>query len=166
MERFDDAADRWTLAIQVFPQEQLVLRDSVPGQPRPFYNFMRKLGKMGLETDASVRALFYRAGEVRVVPPLPRSIDYPDGAFTHVIGYDLARIDEFGEMLYEVTIRKPTEHGLMVETTFTYRTTLDENFLRTVLERATRVAGLVSVENAPQSSKESGEGARSSKEAQ
>jgi len=140
-ERFPkDAAERWSLTVQYY---QIADKPRLKA-PRHelFARFMRKLGKAGLEIDALVNAYFTREADAAIAPELPAKIEWAGGAFTHAIGYTLARLDDLGETLYEVGVRRSAGTVTSLNVGFSYRTTLGEGIVHEVLSRAIELRGL------------------------
>jgi hypothetical protein len=135
-----NAAERWSLTVQCY---QILQKPRVKAtRHESFARFMRKLGQAGLEIDAAVNAFFLREPDAPIAPELPSKLEWPGGAFTHVIAYTVARLGELGEILYEVGVRRAPVAPTALNVGFSYRTTLGEGIVQEVLRRAIELMGL------------------------
>ena len=143
IERDDDRADMWRLAITAFPAiPSPEVSPRIDGDIRPT-RLLSRLGKMGLETDFSVMAWFYSRTDPANLPPLPIEREYVKGAFSHMVGYNLARFGDLGQVLYEMRLSKTTQNYYDIEVSFSYRRILDENVLVASLSNAAQFLSVI-----------------------
>jgi hypothetical protein len=93
--------------------------------------------------DFSVNATFSRSPESFLVPLVPVQQSFAGGAFSHLVGYTIAKMGELNRRLYEVTIQSETANVYLVEVGFSYRRSMDERVFETSLERAASLVELV-----------------------
>ncbi len=148
-ERSDQGQDRWSLELTAGEPTRSA---RPPDGPRKPTQVLKHLGKMGIECNFHIVALFaVPSGTALRAPKVPIERPYVGGAFSHLIEYTLAKVQNL-EVLYEVSVRWLSGR-IGVAVGFTYRRTLNESIYSAALERARELFGLTVASKAEEAPK-------------
>ncbi len=136
----NEAADTWSLELVATGAPRGITKKA-DSSKRPSV-LLRLLGKLAMEVDFYVQAWFVRSGNLPALPKLPVEREYAGGAFSHIVGYTLAKVREL-EVLYEVSARWIGGNSYGIGVGFTYHRTLDESIYEEALKRATELVNFV-----------------------